>query len=47
MRGWKDASATLYLLVTTGSVQSHLNFSCKLWMIEGGTLLILGHEVKG
>ena len=28
-------------------VQLLSNFTCKLWMIKGGTLLILGHGVKG
>ena len=27
--------------------QSLSNFTCKLWMMRGGTLLILGHGVKG
>ena len=44
------ASVTLYLvdtIATTVFVQSHSNFTCKLWMMRGGTLLILGHGVKG
>ena len=28
-------------------VQTHSNFICKLWMMGGGTLLNLGHGVKG
>ena len=32
---------------TDFSVQSLSNFTCKLWMMRGGTLLILGHGVKG
>ena len=28
------------------SVQSFSNFTCKLWMVTGGTLLILDHRVK-
>ena len=32
---------------TTFFAQSLSNFTCKLWMIRGGTLLILGHGVKG
>ena len=27
--------------------QSLSNFTCKLWMMRGGTLLILGHGIKG
>ena len=40
----------LYLvdtIATTVFAQSLSNFTCKLWMIGGGTLLILGHGVKG
>ena len=43
-------SITLYLvdtIATTVFVQSLSNFICKLWMVRGGTLLILGHGVKG
>ena len=32
---------------TTVFAQSLSNFTCKLWMMRGGSLLILGHEVKG
>ena len=32
---------------TTVFVQSLSNFTCRLWMMRGGTLLILGHGVKG
>ena len=32
---------------TTAFVQSLSNFTCKLWMMRGGTLLILGHGVVG
>ena len=31
---------------TTVCAQSLSNFTCKLWMMRGGTLLILGHGVK-
>ena len=43
-------SVTLYLvdtIATTVFAQSLSNFTCKLWMMRGGTLLILGHGVKG
>ena len=43
-------SVTLYLvgtIATTVLAQSLSNFTCKLWMMRGGTLLILGHGVKG
>ena len=48
-------SVTLYLYVkdlvgtiaTTVFAQSLSVFTCKLWMTRGGTLLILGHRVKG
>ena len=32
---------------TTIFAQSLSNFTCKLWMMRGGILLILGHGVKG
>ena len=32
---------------TTVLAQSLSNFICNLWMMRGGTLLILGHRVKG
>ena len=44
------ASVTLYLvdtIVTTVFAQSISNFTCELWMMRGGTLLIWGHRVKG
>ena len=34
-------------IATTFFAQSLSNFTCKLWMMRGGTLLILGHVVKG
>ena len=34
-------------IATTVFAQSLSNFTCKLWMMRGGTLLILGHGVKG
>ena len=43
-------SIALYLVDTIAIkvfVFSLLNFTCKLWMMRGGTLLILGHQVKG
>ena len=46
MRG----SVTLYLvdtIATTVFVQSLSNFTCTFAMMGGGTLLILGHGVKG
>ena len=39
----------LYLvdtIVTTVFAQSLSNFTCKLWMMRGGTLLISGHWSK-
>ena len=50
MRSWVRGSVPLYLvdtLATTVFAQSLSNFTCKLWMMRGGTLLILGHGVKG
>ena len=48
---WVGASVTLYLvdtIATTVFAQSLSNFTCKLWMMRGGTLLIFGrHGVKG
>ena len=41
---------TLYLvdtIATTAFAQSLSNFTCRLWMMKGGTLLILDHRVKG
>ena len=50
---WMDVcvrgSVTLYLvdtIVTKVFAQQLSNFTCKLWMMRGGTLLILGHGVK-
>ena len=40
----KDLVGTI---ATTDFAQSLSNFTCKLWMMRGGTLLILGHGVKG
>ena len=34
-------------MASTVFARSILNFTCKLWMIRGGILLILGHGVKG
>ena len=55
---WVDASvrasvhASLMLslvgrIQTTVLVRSLSNFTCKLWRMRGGTLLIFGHGVKG
>ena len=44
------ASVTLYLVGTIATImfaQSLSNFTCKLWKMRGGTLLNLGHGVKG
>ena len=40
-------SDIVHTIQTTVFVQSFSNFSCKLWMMRGGTLLIFGHGVKG
>ena len=43
-------SVALYLvdkIKTTVFAKSLSNFTCKLCMMRGGTLLILGHGVKG
>ena len=48
--GCVRGSVTLYLvdtIVTTVFAQSLSNFTCKLWMMRGGTLLISSHGVKG
>ena len=48
--GRVGGSVTLYLvdmIATTVFDQSLSNFTCKLWMMRGGTLLILGHGVRG
>ena len=34
-------------IATKDFLQSLSNFTCKLWMMRGGILLILGHGVKG
>ena len=50
VRGRVSGSVTLYLvdtIATTVFDQSLSNFTCKLWMMRGGTLLILGHGIKG
>ena len=50
MRGRVGGSVTLYLadtIATTVFDQSLSNFTCKLWMMRGGTLLILGYGIKG
>ena len=38
---------TLDTIATTVFAQSLSNFTCKLWIMKKGTLLILGHGVKG
>ena len=38
---------TLWTWATTVFAQSLSNFTCKLWMMRGGTLFILGHRIKG
>ena len=35
------------MIQTTVIAQSLSDFTCKLWMMRGGTLLILGHWVIG
>ena len=50
VRGRVGGSVTLYLvdtIATTVFDQSLSNFTCKLWMMRGGALLILGHGIKG
>ena len=50
VRGRVGGSVTLYLMVTIATTvfdQSLSNFICNLWMMRGGTLLILGHGIKG
>ena len=47
---WVRGSVTLYFLdtiATTVFAQSLSNFTCTFAMMRGGTLLILGHGVKG
>ena len=49
VRAWVDGSVTFYLVdtkATTVFAQSLSNLICKLWMMRGGTLLILGHGSK-
>ena len=48
--GWVRGSVTLYLVDTLATIvfaQSISNFTCTFAMMRGGTLLILGHGVKG
>ena len=50
MRSWVRGSVTLYLvdtIATTVFARSTSNFTCTFAMMRGGTLLILGHGVKG
>ena len=50
VRGWVRGSVTLYLvdkIAATVFAQSLSNFTCTFAMIREGTLLILGHGVKG
>ena len=50
VRSWVRGSVTLYLvdtIATTVFAQSLSNFTCTFAMMRGGTLLILGHGVKG
>ena len=50
VRGRVGGSVTLYpvnTIATTVFDQSLLNFTCKLWMMKGGTLLILEHGIEG
>ena len=50
VRSWVRGSVPLYLVDTIATIvfaQSLSNFTCKLSMMRGGTLLILGHGVKG
>ena len=45
VRGWVRGSVTLYLVDTIAATvfdQSLSNFTCKLWMMRKGTLLIFG-----
>ena len=37
----------VFTIQTTVLVQSLSNFTCKSWMMRRGTLLILGHGIKG
>ena len=50
VRAWVRGSVTLYLvdtIATTVFAQLLSNFTCTFAMMRGGTLLILGHGVKG
>ena len=50
VRGRVGGSVTFYLvdtIATTNFDQSLSNFTCKLWIMRGGTLLIFGHGDKG
>ena len=50
VRVWVGGSVTLYLvdtIATTVFAQSLSNFTCTFAMMRGGTLLILGHGIKG
>ena len=50
VRACVGGSVTLYLvdtIATTVFAQSLSNFTCTFAMMRGGTLLILGHGVKG
>ena len=50
MVGWVSASVALCLvgkILATVFARSLTNFTCKLFMMRGGTLFILGHGVKG
>ena len=50
VRVWVGGSVTLYLvdtIATTVFAQSPSNFTCTFAMMRGGTLLILGHGIKG
>ena len=40
-------SDIVHTIQTTVFAQSFSNFSCKLWMMRGGTLLIFSHGVTG
>ena len=40
-------SDIVHTIQTTVFAQSFSNFSCKLWMMRGGTLLIFGQGVEG
>ena len=50
VRACVSGSVTLYLVDTKATIvfaQSLSNFTCIFAMMRGGTLLILGHGVKG